>query len=90
MQTTLNFTSKSPINRDKFSRQNKMIYDHLASGRTITTLQADRLYGIRNLHSRIPELRKAGVVIYDRMVQAVDRSGGLVKCKEYSLSPFKI
>lgn len=88
MQTTLDFTSKSPINREKFSRQNKMIFDHLSSGRTITTLQADQLYGIRNLHSRIPELRKAGVVIYDRMIQAVDRSGGLTKCKEYSLIDF--
>lgn len=88
MQTTLNFTSKSPINREKFSRQNRMIYDHLASGRTITTLQADQLYGIRNLHSRIPELRKAGVVIYDRMIEVVDYIGLTVRCKEYSLKAF--
>ncbi|MBO9151905.1 helix-turn-helix domain-containing protein [Chitinophaga sp. GCM10012297] len=84
----MNLTTSSPINVEKLSRQNKMVYDHLMRGETITTLQAERLFGIRNLHSRIPELKNAGVVIYDRMVKHQDRFGELTKCKEYSLTEF--
>lgn len=89
-QLELTFTTTSPINLDKLQKQNKLVYEHLASGRTITLLVADNLYGIRHLHSRISDLRnKNKIGIYDRTIIVVDRWGQKVKCKEYSLSQFK-
>ena len=79
----------SPINVEKIVKQNRQVYDHLLSGRTITLLSADQLYGIRHLHSRISDLRnKNKIRIYGKMITALDRDGEKVKCKEYSLTPF--
>lgn len=89
-QLEISFNTTSPINAEKLSKQNKQIYDHLASGRTITLLAADDLYGIRHFHSRISDLRnKNKIQIYDRTIKAIDRNGLKVKCKEYSLNQFK-
>jgi len=54
---TLKMTTASPINVDKLERQNRLIYQHLASGKTITFLSALRLYRIHYLNSRIADLR---------------------------------
>lgn len=89
-QLELRFETASPINAEKFSGQNGLVYEHLKEGRTITTLSAEQLFGIRNLHSRISDLRHTnGKTIYGRNIQAIDRHGIKVKCKEYSLSPFE-
>lgn len=89
-QLSLNFDSKSPINSEKFGKQNRQVYEHLASGRTITLLIADMLYGIRHLHSRISDLRNThGITIYDKPITVIDRHGNIVKCKEYSLTGFE-
>ncbi|KAA2242849.1 hypothetical protein F0L74_09990 [Chitinophaga agrisoli] len=88
-QLTLQFETCSPINVDKLCKQNKQVYDHLSSGRTLTLLQADHLYGIRHLHSRISDLRnRNNIRIYDRTITVPDRHGIKVKCKEYSLNQF--
>lgn len=79
-QLFLNFESKSPINAEKFQNQNRQVYEHFASGKTLTLLMAENLYGIRHLHSRISDLRNIhGVIIYDRAIRAIDRFGNKVK-----------
>ena len=81
------FTTSSPINREKLSRQNRIIYDRLASGETITVYDALGM-GIFHLHSRCAELRKAlrqsNANLYDRFVVKDN-----ITFKEYSLKPFK-
>lgn len=82
-QTTINFESPSPVNKEKLSGQNKELYDMLQNG-NITLLDAIKA-GIYHCHSRISDLRnKSKVKIYDRMVQV---NG--ISCKEYSLKEFK-
>lgn len=81
MQTTLDFTSPSPINRDKLTGQNKLVFDILSSGRTLNCFEAQE-FGITALNSRISDLRnKAGVIISDRFITT---KGGS-KVKEYSI-----
>lgn len=72
------------------ARLNKAVYDHLVSGKTIDRYEADKLYGVGNLHSRISDLRNTHkITIYDRFITVLDRFGEKVKCKEYSLTEFK-
>ena len=88
IQAELNFTSPSPINKGKLSGQNKLIYQHLKSGKTINVFEAITKYNIYHLHSRISDCRKAikgtDEFIYDRMI----KSNG-ISCKEYSLKEFE-
>jgi hypothetical protein len=78
------FRSKSPINTEELSHQNKQIYTYLLTGKTITTLKAMKKFGIMRLASRINELR--GVVeIFDRWISLDDGT----RIKEYSLKPFE-
>lgn len=80
------FTTASPINTDKLNKQNRQVYEHLSSGKTITLLIAEDLYGIRHLHSRISDLRNISKIdIKDKMITVIDRLGCKVKCKEYSI-----
>lgn len=89
MQVDIAFPTDSPINSDKMARLNKAVYDHLESGKTINRYEADKLYGVGNLHSRISDLRnKHSKIIYDKFITVVDRFGEKVKCKEYSLKPY--
>lgn len=83
MQTELTFPTQSPINKPKFNRQNKIIYDALASGEIWDMHKAIKL-GIYNNQSRISDLRnKHSVIIYD---QTVTNNGNTYK--EYSFTPF--
>lgn len=84
MQAQLQFPTTAPINKVKFTGQNRLIYDHLSVGRSINVYDAIRKYKIFHLHSRISDLRnKHGIIIYDRMIKT--KFG---ECKEYSLKPF--
>ena len=84
-QMTLDFTTAAPINHVKLSGQNKLVFDLLASGKTINCFQAQE-YGITALNSRISDLRnKSKVLIYDRFIT----TNGGSKVKEYSLNPFR-
>jgi len=89
MQTEMDFTTGSKLNRKHLTGQNKLVYDILSAGKTLTTLDAIRRLNITALHSRISDLRnKVGVVIYDRYVTVRRRDGGPLKVKEYSMYPF--
>lgn len=85
LQGELNFETKAPINTEKLSGQNKLVYDMLASGKTLNCFIAQE-FGITALNSRISDLRnKSKIMIYDRFITT---SGGS-KVKEYSLTEFK-
>lgn len=84
------YQTASPINIDKLEKQNKILYEHLAAGKSITLLSAWLLYGIRHLHSRISDLRnKNNIDIYGKMITVIDAQGNKIKCKEYILEKFK-
>lgn len=83
-QLTISFETASKINKERLTRQNRIIFEHLESGRTINTVEARELYQVYNLHSRMSDLRnKSAIIIYDRMIRI-----GEMNCKEYSLKPF--
>jgi hypothetical protein len=83
-QLAIDFNTASKINTDKLSRQNRIIYEYLESGETITTVSARDRFRVFNLHSRISDLRNVSQIqIYDRMIRIGD-----MNCKEYSLKPF--
>ncbi len=83
-QIQLDFTTRAPINKAKLSGQNRLVFDHMASGKTINCFQAQD-FGITALNSRISDLRnKSGIIIHDRFIT----TGGGSKVKEYSLTPF--
>ena len=85
MQTTLNFTSPSPINADKLTGQNKLVYDYLSKGETLNRIKAIELKLTTALNSRISDLtNKTGVVIHRRFINI---NGS--KLREYSLSKFE-
>jgi len=85
MQEEIKFETDSPINTDKLTGQNKAIYEHLLSGKTINCIQAQDMY-VTALNSRIADLRnKFGVKIYDRFVNI---GTGRSMVKEYSLTKF--
>lgn len=82
MSTTDTIQSNSPINQESLETQNGRLHSHLQAGNTITFIEAMKM-GINNLHSRIPELKAAGLPIYSRFIKV-----GRIDCKEYSLQPF--
>lgn len=82
MNTTDTIPSGSPINQESLETQNGRLLHHLQAGNTITFIDAMKM-GINNLHSRIPELKAAGVPIYSRFIKM-----GRIDCKEYSINPF--
>lgn len=80
----IEFVTSAPINQAKLSGQNRLVFDVLSSGKTLTCFQAQEL-NITALNSRISDLRnKHQIIIYDRMIKT---SGGS-HVKEYSLTPF--
>ncbi len=79
---TTTIPSDSPINEESLETQNARLLRYLESGRTINFMQAMKI-GINHLHSRIPNLKDAGIAIYSRMVKV-----GHIDCREYSINPF--
>ena len=51
--------------------QSQKILKHLSSGKSLTTAQAKRLYGVNRMSARVLDLRQAGFPIYT----GVDKSG---------------
>ncbi len=79
------FKTGSPLNSEKLTGQNKLVYDTLLTGCTLNTIIAQGM-GITALNSRISDLRnKAGIQIFDRFITTAGGS----KVKEYSLTQFK-
>lgn len=83
-QLALSFETHSPINKEKLSKQNRKVFDYLSDGKTLDCFKALTELNIMHLHSRLADVRKAGVIVYDRYVH---REGNTFK--EYSLKPFK-
>ena len=83
MENIQTIPSGSSINQESLETQNGRLLQHLQAGNTITFIEAMKM-GINNLHSRIPELKAAGIPIYSRFIKV-----GRIDCKEYSLQPFK-
>lgn len=80
-QLTIDFTTQSPINKEKLTGQNLAVYEYMKRGNRITHLIAIGM-GIYHLNSRIAEVRKV-VTVYSRDI----RENG-INCKEYDLKPF--
>jgi len=64
-------------------KQKEMIHEHLLRWGHITQREADQLYGIMRLASRISELKKDGVPIESRRKYVPTRYGGKVPVAEY-------
>lgn len=73
--------------------QNRMIFEHLKSGKTLTALEALQLYGCLRLASRIHELRdvgrKMGFEIVTFMDEVIGRDGEKKRIGRYSMKPRK-
>ena len=82
MQDTQTVSSASTINQDSLETQIDRLLHHLQTGNTINFTVAMKM-GTGNLHSRIPELKTAGIPIYSRFIKV-----GRIDCKEYSLQTF--
>ena len=82
MENIQTLPSGSSINQDSLETQNGRLLSHLQAGNTITFIDAMKM-GINNLHSRIPELKAAGIPVYSRIIKV-----GRIDCKEYSINPF--
>lgn len=84
VQMQMDFTSRANINTERFSRQNRMVANHLLGGKPINVSVAISKYGIYHLHSRIAEVRKEfkkeGIQINDKFIKIGD-----MVCKEYSI-----
>ena len=71
---------------NKFSGQTKAIYKHLASGKTITSMEAFELYGCTRLSAKIFNLRKHGLDIETIDVETITRYGKPCRYAKYSLN----
>ncbi len=66
----------------KAHSQNSRLLAHLVRGKTVTSMEAFRRFGVTSLHRRLAELRERGHRIdYGR--EYTTREG--VKCKKYRL-----
>lgn len=76
------FSTGSPINKEKLGGQNLKLFEMLERG-PVTIFNSP---GIRILNSIISDLRnRAGIIIHDRFVNINGTT-----CKEYSLKPFPV
>ena len=66
-------------------RQRTMVLEHLESGRTITSLEALREYGIIQLPKRIFDLREAGYPVEKHWITVRKRHGEKARIAEYRL-----
>ena len=67
------------------STQRLRIMQHLNAGKTLTSLEALREYGIARLASRIAELKKRGEPIERDMVEVENKYGETVRVAQYRL-----
>ena len=65
--------------------QTNQILDHLKAHRTITPLDALRLYGCMRLGARIWDLRRLGFKIRSEIVTDVNKNGEPVRFAKYTL-----
>lgn len=65
--------------------QCNMILAHIKEHGSISPMEAERLYGVRRLASRVNDLRRRGVDIVSALVTGVNRDGGKVRYAVYRL-----
>lgn len=58
--------TQSPINREHLSKQNFKVFCYLIKGNSLNTFEADYLFGVRNLNSRISDLQNEHKIPIDR------------------------
>ncbi len=90
-QPEINFETTSPINIEKFNSQNKRVANHLLEIGKLNRLTAMQLYGIGDLHSRLPEVEKYfknvfGIDKVERKMIKVYGAWGESRCNEYWLT----
>ena len=82
-QPSLEFPTGGPPPAPRKNRrksQKEVILEFLKSGRSLTDLEAFRLFGVRRLAARIHELREDG-----HRIQAVDERSGVARFARYRL-----
>lgn len=65
--------------------QKQIILKHLRSGKTITTQEASKNFGIVDPRAVIRDLRNDGINIKDRRITEIKQSGKKAYPKEYYL-----
>lgn len=63
--------------------QCQQVLNHMKYHGGITTLDANRYYGITRLSARIADLKNSGIVIYDEWITVENRYGRKCRVKEY-------
>ena len=71
------------------SSQRLRVMQHLKEGKTLTSLEALRLYGIMRLPNRISELRRRGEQIEKTTITVENKYGESVRVAEYRLKADK-
>ena len=69
----------------KSKTQIDMVLEHMQKHGSINPKEAERLYGIMRLASRITDLRHLGYAIKSKTVKSVNRYGKPISFSEYSL-----
>lgn len=83
-QIQIDFTTSAPINIEKLSGQNRDVYNYLRSGNILTRYEAEKLFRVGNLHSRISDLKnKFKIEIKSEMIQVKDFFGRETSVKKY-------
>lgn len=67
------------------STQRLRVMQHLKEGKTLTSLEALRLYGIMRLPNRISELRRRGEQIEKQTITVRNKYGDAVRVAQYRL-----
>ena len=63
--------------------QCQQVLNHMKYHGGITTLDANRYYGITRLSARIADLKNSGITIYDEWITVENRYGRKCRVKEY-------
>ena len=71
------------------STQRIRVMQHLKEGKTLTSLEALRLYGIMRLPNRISELRRRGEQIEKQTIIVRNKYGEAVRVAQYRLKADK-
>ncbi len=96
-QLTISFKTGSPLNIEKLNRQNMSVFNHLMDGsrKKLNRYEAMVLYGIGDLHSRIPEVEEVlkeqfGITIKRQRIKVKNFAGEETSVNEYWLMPSDI
>lgn len=65
--------------------QNQKVLAYMRQGRALTSLDAERKWGIRALNSRIADLGKMGITVDRRYIAVKNRYGQKIRVKQYWL-----